>query len=156
MATPTQPAGDAAERLLTPGEVATLFRVDPKTVTRWASAGRIGSIRTPGGHRRFRESEVRSMLASLTSEALPQPSALTATLGPRARRRNGRFGGLHTPPPAPRLTSTAEVVPMLFLIAFVGAAVIALVLWKAMNASRSDSAAPSPAARSRPARAGRG
>ena len=61
------------EHLLTPGEVASLFRVDPKTVTRWASAGRIGSIRTPGGHRRFRESEVRSMLASLTSEALPQP-----------------------------------------------------------------------------------
>jgi excisionase family DNA binding protein len=58
-----------AERLLTPGEVAALFRVDPKTVTRWASAGRIGSIRTPGGHRRFRESEVREMLADLTSEA---------------------------------------------------------------------------------------
>ena len=57
------------DRLLTPGEVATLFRVDPKTVTRWASAGRIGSIRTPGGHRRFRESEVREMLADLTSEA---------------------------------------------------------------------------------------
>ena len=51
-----------AERLLTPGEVAALFRVDPKTVTRWASAGRIGSIRTPGGHRRFRESEVRALL----------------------------------------------------------------------------------------------
>jgi excisionase family DNA binding protein len=63
-------APDGAEHLLTPGEVASLFRVDPKTVTRWASAGRIGSIRTPGGHRRFRESEVRSMLASLTSEAL--------------------------------------------------------------------------------------
>jgi len=73
MVTPTQPAAaDAAEHLLTPGEVASLFRVDPKTVTRWASAGRIGSIRTPGGPRRFRESEVRNMLASLTSEALPQ------------------------------------------------------------------------------------
>jgi excisionase family DNA binding protein len=42
--------------------VAALFRVDPKTVTRWAAAGRIGSIRTPGGHRRFRESEVRALL----------------------------------------------------------------------------------------------
>ena len=63
-----------AERLLTPGEVASLFRVDPKTVTRWASAGRIGSIRTPGGHRRFRESEVRSMLADLTSEATSPPA----------------------------------------------------------------------------------
>ena len=58
-----------AERLLTPGEVALLFRVDPKTVTRWASAGRIGSIRTPGGHRRFREAEVRALLADLTVEA---------------------------------------------------------------------------------------
>lgn len=57
------------EKLLTPGEVALMFRVDPKTVTRWASAGRIGSIRTPGGHRRFRESEVTSLLANLTVEA---------------------------------------------------------------------------------------
>ncbi|WP_019809351.1 BldC family transcriptional regulator [Saccharomonospora halophila] len=56
-------------RLLTPGEVATLFRVDPKTVTRWATAGRIGSIRTPGGHRRFRESEVNQLLEELTTDA---------------------------------------------------------------------------------------
>src|SRR4029078_9454832 len=61
-----------AERLLTPGEVAALLRVAPKTVPRWAPAGRIGSIRTPGGHRRFRESEVREMLADLTSEATVQ------------------------------------------------------------------------------------
>lgn len=51
-----------SERLLTPGEVAALFRVDPKTVTRWAAAGRISSIRTPGGHRRFREAEVHALL----------------------------------------------------------------------------------------------
>ena len=56
-------------RLLTPGEVAALFRVDPKTVTRWATAGRIGSIRTPGGHRRFREAEVNELLAELTTDA---------------------------------------------------------------------------------------
>lgn len=51
-----------SERLLTPGEVAALFRVDPKTVTRWAAMRRISSIRTPGGHRRFRESEVHALL----------------------------------------------------------------------------------------------
>ena len=62
------------DRLLTPGEVATLFRVDPKTVTRWASAGRIGSIRTPGGHRRFRESEVRSLLSGDDSTTEPETS----------------------------------------------------------------------------------
>lgn len=50
------------DRLMTPGEVAALFRVDPKTVSRWAIAGRIPSVRTPGGHRRFRESDVRGLL----------------------------------------------------------------------------------------------
>ncbi len=48
--------------LLTPGEVAVLFRVDPKTVTRWARAGRLPAIRTIGGHRRFRASEVKRFL----------------------------------------------------------------------------------------------
>lgn len=62
------------DRLLTPGEVAALFRVDPKTVTRWASAGRIGSIRTPGGHRRFRESEVRTLLEGSPIEQIPTQS----------------------------------------------------------------------------------
>ncbi len=50
------------EALLTPAEVAAMFRVDPKTVTRWAKAGKLSSIRTLGGHRRYRESEVRSLL----------------------------------------------------------------------------------------------
>lgn len=50
------------EVLLTPAEVASLFRVDPKTVTRWAKAGKLTSIRTLGGHRRYRESEVKGLL----------------------------------------------------------------------------------------------
>lgn len=49
--------------LLTPAEVAALFRVDPKTVTRWARAGKLTSLRTLGGHRRYRESEVRALLS---------------------------------------------------------------------------------------------
>lgn len=53
----------AEDRWLTPGEVAAMFRVDPKTVTRWAAAGKVNSIRTPGGHRRFRESEIKALLA---------------------------------------------------------------------------------------------
>jgi excisionase family DNA binding protein len=52
-----------SEALLTPAEVAALFRVDPKTVTRWAKAGKLSSIRTLGGHRRYRESEVRALLS---------------------------------------------------------------------------------------------
>ena len=52
-----------SEPLLTPSEVAKMFRVDPKTVTRWAKAGKLTSIRTLGGHRRYREREVRALLA---------------------------------------------------------------------------------------------
>jgi excisionase family DNA binding protein len=48
--------------LMTPAEVAAVFRVDPKTVTRWARAGRLSSIRTPSGHRRFRTAEIRALL----------------------------------------------------------------------------------------------
>ena len=51
-------ATDDDERLLTGREVAARFRVDPKTVARWAAAGRIKSILTPGGHRRYLESEI--------------------------------------------------------------------------------------------------
>lgn len=50
------------DELLTPSEVASLFRVDPKTVTRWAKAGKLTSIRTLGGHRRYRASEVYALL----------------------------------------------------------------------------------------------
>lgn len=49
------------ESLLTPGEVAKIFRVDAKTVTRWAKLGKISCIRTLGGHRRFREEEVNRL-----------------------------------------------------------------------------------------------
>lgn len=46
--------------LLTPSEVARIFDVDPKTVSRWSRAGKIKAIRTIGGHRRYKVSEVRA------------------------------------------------------------------------------------------------
>jgi excisionase family DNA binding protein len=60
--------GTDSEPLLTPAEVAAMFRVDPKTVTRWAKAGKLSSIRTLGGHRRYRESEVRALLTGMVPE----------------------------------------------------------------------------------------
>lgn len=56
------PVPDDGDALLTPAEVGALWRVDPKTVSRWAKKGRLSAIRTPGGHRRFRLSEVRELL----------------------------------------------------------------------------------------------
>ncbi len=59
-----RPTGAAV--LLTPSEIATLFRVDPKSVTRWAKAGKLTPIRTLGGHRRYRGSEVNALLNTST------------------------------------------------------------------------------------------
>jgi excisionase family DNA binding protein len=55
------------ETLLTPAEVAGMFRVDPKTVTRWAQGGKLTSVRTLGGHRRYRSAEVQALLSTAAS-----------------------------------------------------------------------------------------
>lgn len=55
--------------LLTPAEVAALFRVDPKTVTRWAKSGKLSAIRTLGGHRRYRQREVLALLEANANDA---------------------------------------------------------------------------------------
>lgn len=48
--------------LLRPEEVAELFGVDARTIARWADEGKLCSVRTLGGHRRFRKSEVERLL----------------------------------------------------------------------------------------------
>lgn len=57
-----------APEMLTPAEVAAAFRVDPKTVARWAIAGKLRSVRTIGGHRRFYADEVRALLRGDTPD----------------------------------------------------------------------------------------
>jgi excisionase family DNA binding protein len=48
--------------VLSAGEVAREFGVDPKTVTRWAKAGKLKSVRTLGGHRRFKREDIEAIL----------------------------------------------------------------------------------------------
>lgn len=57
----------ADSELMTPKQVAAEFMVDPKTVTRWAQAGKLHSIRTLGGHRRYRRSQVMALLKENTT-----------------------------------------------------------------------------------------
>jgi excisionase family DNA binding protein len=60
------PAVSETAPLLTPAEVAAAFRVDPKTVTRWAKTGKLSCIRTLGGHRRYLATEVRAILFDIS------------------------------------------------------------------------------------------
>lgn len=57
------------EDLMTPAEVAQAFRVNPKTVSRWAVAGRLTSVWTPGGHRRYFKHEVEALLLGAVPDA---------------------------------------------------------------------------------------
>ena len=64
------PAADArADELMRPGDVAAMFKVTPRVVIYWADSGKLHAIRTAGGHRRYRESEVRALFARLNPEA---------------------------------------------------------------------------------------
>lgn len=47
--------------LLRPGEVAALFSVDPKTVSTWGDSGKLTVVKTLGGHRRYRKTEVLAL-----------------------------------------------------------------------------------------------
>jgi excisionase family DNA binding protein len=68
---------------LTPAAVAAIFFVDPRTVTRWATAGKLTAIRTPGGHRRFVRSEVLALVDLVHADAsrLTVPSLAEAAPG---------------------------------------------------------------------------
>jgi excisionase family DNA binding protein len=82
---------------MTPGEVAALFRVDPKTVTKWARAGKLSCIRTLGGHRRYKTAEIRALLA--TSQ-IPKQAADGPDLDDVARQCPRRHAPATTPDPA--------------------------------------------------------
>lgn len=58
---------DELPEVLTPGEVSRLFGVDPKTVLRWADAGKIPCFRTPGGHHRFRRDDILPMIQTTSA-----------------------------------------------------------------------------------------
>jgi excisionase family DNA binding protein len=59
--------------LITPGEVAKTFNVDPKTVARWSKAGKFTEYRTPGGHRRYDIEEVEAYLKPKAVRPAPEP-----------------------------------------------------------------------------------
>ena len=52
---------------MTPGEVARMLHVSPKTVNRWAHEGRIACIVTLGGHRRFQRTEIERIAEQMAS-----------------------------------------------------------------------------------------
>ncbi len=50
-------------RWITLGQACKLLGVNESTLRRWADAGHVRSFRTPGGHRRFSEEDLRALVA---------------------------------------------------------------------------------------------
>jgi excisionase family DNA binding protein len=68
------------DALLHPAQVAAVFGVSPKTVSRWSDAGRLASVRTKGGHRRF---PARAVLALLEeAHGVGEPCGTAGSLAP--------------------------------------------------------------------------
>jgi len=76
--------------MMTAGEVAREFGVHRKTITRWEQKGLLSCIRTLGGHRRYRASDIAALLS--------QPY-------------NPRPSNLPTPATNPRLAGAAPTLP---------------------------------------------
>lgn len=72
----------STDRLLTPGEVARIFRVSTATVDRWIDQNLLPGIRIPGGKRRVAETVVRDYLEK-------QQPGLSAALMPNPLRYKG-------------------------------------------------------------------
>ena len=63
------PERDEADRLLPPRKLVALFGVSSQSLRNWHAAGLLVAQRTAGGHRRYRESDVRALVAELSGLA---------------------------------------------------------------------------------------
>jgi excisionase family DNA binding protein len=68
----------AEPKYLRTSQVAELLHVSPKTVSRWAQAGKLPYLRTLGGHRRFPDQEIRALLETLSQPASADQPGSTA------------------------------------------------------------------------------
>jgi excisionase family DNA binding protein len=58
----TQAAAPAGQRWLTIHEACAFLGVDQSTLRRWSDTGKVPVFRTPGGHRRYAEADLRALV----------------------------------------------------------------------------------------------
>src|SRR5262245_39489695 len=68
------------DQLFTSHEVGDLLQVNPSSVNKWISEGRIPAFRTPGGHRRIRAVD---LIEFLRTHKMPIPVSLARSGRPR-------------------------------------------------------------------------
>ncbi len=74
-------------RWITLGQACKLLGVNESTLRRWADAGHVRSFRTPGGHRRFSEEDLRSLVAGQGAASREPYTSMSNMALSRIRRR---------------------------------------------------------------------
>jgi excisionase family DNA binding protein len=85
-------------RWITLGQACKLLGVNESTLRRWADAGHVRSFRTPGGHRRFSEDDLRALVAGQTAKAEQEPYTAISNLALSRIRRRLQRGRSHDAP----------------------------------------------------------
>ncbi len=78
---------EAGTRWITLGQACKLLGVNESTLRRWADAGHVRSFRTPGGHRRFSEDDLRGLVAGQVASSREPYTSLAQMALARIRRR---------------------------------------------------------------------
>jgi len=84
-------------RWITLGQACKLLGVNESTLRRWADAGHVRSFRTPGGHRRFSEDDLRALVAGQSPASREPYTSINNLALSRIRRRLQR-GRSQAPP----------------------------------------------------------
>lgn len=84
-------------RWITLGQACKLLGVNESTLRRWADAGHVRSFRTPGGHRRFSEDDLRALVAGQAPPSREPYTSIGSLALSRIRRRlqRGRSQAAH-------------------------------------------------------------
>lgn len=56
---------------MTLGDAAQFLGVAQSTIRKWADSGRVETFKTPGGHRRFRRTDLEQFVTGVSEQALP-------------------------------------------------------------------------------------
>jgi excisionase family DNA binding protein len=85
-------------RWITLGQACKLLGVNESTLRRWADAGHVRSFRTPGGHRRFSEDDLRALVAGQQATIEQEPYTAISNLALTRIRRRLQRGRSHSAP----------------------------------------------------------
>ncbi|GAB6158094.1 hypothetical protein JCM39194_12940 [Desulfotomaculum varum] len=86
------------EKLLTSHQAAKLLNVWPHTLRRWEKEGKLKPLHTPGGHRRYKESQIMALIGKEITENGSKRCAVYARVSTAKQAEAGNLQRHHKKP----------------------------------------------------------